>query len=163
MYILEGISFQDHHVIQVLFLALQCSSFSQPPTLFASSNKKMRVSLTAVYYWGFERFFLLSIVHKFFVMHVVNNVPLHCRVADKSVRKKILLNVQDSSLHTQPHRIIDWYRAIRQTSHCSHIFLRSKNSWTECELARKARNRLSRWLNASFLICLEKIESLWTV
>ena len=76
------------------------------------------------------------------------------------VWEKILLDLQDSSLHTQPYRIIDWYQVIRQTAHCCHIFLRSKNSWTECELARKARNRFSRCLNAFFLICLEKIESL---
>ena len=43
------------------------------------------------------------------------------------------------------------------------FFFRSKNYWTECELARKARNRFSRCLNAFLLICLEKIESLWTV
>ena len=88
--------------------------------------KNMCVRLTAMYYRGSGRFFLLFTVI-FFVM-VMNKVLLHCRVADNCVGKKSILYLQDSSLLTQRHRIIDWYLAIRQTAPCSHIFLRSKNS-----------------------------------
>ena len=95
-----------------LFFKLHCYYFVS----LSLSNVGEFCSLTAVYYSGSGRFFCDG----------CEKSAVALSGGRQKYEKKILLDLQDSSLHTQPHRITDWYQAIRQTAHCCHIFLRSK-------------------------------------